>query len=357
MLNEQHFLLTGGGTLGSVTPLLAIAADLRKRNPGVSLSFIGTPHGPERLLVESQRIPFWQLAAPKLDRHRWWLWPLIPIRFFVSWVNAIRILYVTKPSFVFVAGGYVAVPVAWAAFVLRIPVWVHQLDVLPGLANKLMTLVARKISVSFEETAKYFPARKTLLVGSMVRQAIRHGEREVALQRYGFNAALPTLLVVGGGTGAASINETMAAIWQDLVPYMNVLHLVGRGKMLTVLEEAKPSYVALEFLNEGMADAYAVADLVVSRAGLGTISELAALGKPSIIIPIHEPFQEANARVLEERKAAQVIWHMTPQILEQTIRRLLDNHELSAEFGKNIRGLFALNADERIVHEALTLLL
>ncbi|HCC83317.1 TPA: UDP-N-acetylglucosamine--N-acetylmuramyl-(pentapeptide) pyrophosphoryl-undecaprenol N-acetylglucosamine transferase [Candidatus Uhrbacteria bacterium] len=356
MLNEQHFLLTGGGTLGSVTPLLAIAAELRKRNANVSLSFIGTPNGPERLLVESQRIPFWQLAAPKLDRYRWWLWPILPVMFVFSWLRALRLLYVMKPNFVFAAGGYVGVPVAWAAFFLRIPVWVHQLDVLPGLANKLMAPVARKISVTFEETAKHFPKRKTIVVGSMVRQAIRHGEREVALQRYGFNVALPTLLVVGGGTGAAAINEACAVIWQDLVPYMNVLHLVGRGKMLTVLEQAKPGYVALEFLNEGMADAYAVADLVVARAGLGTISELAALGKPSIIIPIHEPFQEANAKVLEERKAAQVIWHLTPQILEQTILRLLDSPELNVDLSKNIRGLFALNADERIAHEVLTLL-
>ncbi len=356
MASEQHFLLTGGGTLGSVTPLLAIAAELRKRQPNVSLSFIGTPGGPERLLVESQRIPFWQLAAPKLDRYRKWLWPILPFQLAFSCLKALRLLYVMKPNFVFAAGGYVAVPVCWAAFCLRIPVWVHQLDVLPGLANKLMAPVAKKISVTFEETAKYFPARKTLVVGSMVRQAIRQGEREVAQQRYGFNTALPTLLVVGGGTGAASINEAMAVIWQEVVPYMNVLHLTGRGKMLTALEAAKPGYVALEFLNEGMADAYAVADMVVSRAGLGTISELAALGKPSIIMPIHEPFQEANARVLEERQAAQVIWHVTPQILEQAIRRLRENPEIMLELSKNMRALLALNADERIVHEALSLL-
>jgi len=296
------------------------------------------------------------LRAPKLDRYRKWLWPLIPFMMAVSFGNSLRLLYVLKPSLVFAAGGYVSIPVAWAAFFMRIPVWVHQLDVLPGLANKAMAPVAKKISVTFEETAAHFSAKKTEVVGSMVRKAIRQGEKDVAMKRYGFNDALPTVFVIGGGTGAASVNETFASMWGELVPHANVLHLVGRGKMLAALEEAEPNYAALEFLNEGMADAYAAADIVVSRAGLGTISELAALGKPSIIIPINEPFQEANAKALEDRDAAQVLWYVTPQILSHAILRLLENEERRAVLGKNIRGLFALNADERIVHDALSLL-
>ncbi len=356
-MHEQSkaFLMAGGGTLGSVTPLLAIAGKLRERDANVSLAWIGTPDGPERLVVESQRIPFYKLSSPKLDRYRTWTWPLLPFRLAISFLHALRLLYVVKPHMVFSAGGYVSVPVAWAAWVMRIPVWLHQLDTLPLLASKAIAPVAKKISVTFEETAAAFSAKKTVVVGTMVRQALRKGDKSVALKRYGFDEAKPTVLVIGGGTGAASVNELFAVIVDELTTHANVIHLVGRGKMLSSLE-GRPNYAALEFLNEGMADAYAAADVVVCRAGLGTISELVALGKPSIVIPIHDPFQEANARLLEDKGAAHVLWYVTPQILAQAITRLLENSEQRETYAKHIRALCAVNADERIVHDALAML-
>ncbi|MBI1908213.1 glycosyltransferase [Candidatus Uhrbacteria bacterium] len=204
-MHEQSkaFLMAGGGTLGSVTPLLAIAGKLRERDANVSLAWIGTPDGPERLVVESQRIPFYKLSSPKLDRYRTWTWPLLPFRLAISFLHALRLLYVVKPHMVFSAGGYVSVPVAWAAWVMRIPVWLHQLDTLPLLASKAIAPVAKKISVTFEETAAAFSAKKTVVVGTMVRQALRKGDKSVALKRYGFDEAKPTVLVIGGGTGAA----------------------------------------------------------------------------------------------------------------------------------------------------------
>lgn len=350
-----HFLMTGGGTLGSVTPLLAVVEELRKRDAQAVVSWVGTPGGPERLVVESNRITFYALAAPKLDRYRRWTWPFIPLRLAASVAQSMKLLRTLRPHMVFSAGGFVGVPVAIAAWFLRIPVWVHQLDVQPGVANKTLAPFAKRISVTFDETAAAFPKRKTIVVGGMVRKAIRQGNKTVAMQRYGFDVTLPTVLVVGGGTGAAQINDAFAVLRNDLVGRMNVLHLTGRGKMLAALEEQGPNYVALEFLNEGMADAYAAADVVVCRSGIGTICELAALGKPAIIIPFHN-FEFPNAKILEERKAAEVLWYVTPQIIAQAIDRLLDHPERREELSKNIRGLFALNADERIVHEAMELL-
>lgn len=351
----RHFLLTGGGTMGSVTPLLAVAAELRKRDANAQLSWVGTPHGPERLVVESHRIAFRELDAPKLDRHRPWMWPIVPFRFVRSCVRAFVLLRDMRPAMVFAAGSYVSVPIALMSWLLRIPIWVHQLDVVPGLANRVMAPFAAKISVTFETTAKHFPSGKTMVVGGMARKGIRGGDKAVAMKRYGLDSAKPTLLVTGGGTGAQQLNEVMAAVMRELTAHVNVIHLTGRGKMLTSLE-GQAGYVALEFLNEGMADALAAADVVVSRAGLGTICELAALGKPTILVPIHEPFQEANAKALEERKAADVLWYVTPQIVAQAVFRMVDSPERRAEYAKNIRGLFALNGDERIVHEALNLL-
>lgn len=350
-----HFLMTGGGTLGSVTPLLAVAAELRKRDVNAVVSWIGTPGGPERLVVESNRITFYALSSPKLDRYRKWTWPFVPFRLVASVLQSLRLLRQLRPHMVLSAGGFVSVPVAIAAWLMRIPVWIHQLDMSPGVANKLMAPFATRISVTFEETASAFPKKKTIVVGGMVRKSLRQGDKSIAMKRYGFDDAKPTVLVMGGGTGAAQINDAFAVLRKDLIGRVNVLHLTGRGKMLTSLEEQGPNYTALEFLNEGMADAYAAADIVVCRSGLGTICELAALGKAAVVIPFHR-FEFPNAKVLEERKAAEVLWYVTPQIIAQAIGRLLDHPERREEFGKNIRSLFALNADERIVHEAMTLL-
>lgn len=353
---SHHILMTGGGTLGPVTPLLAVAAEWRKRDSEVKLSWIGTPTGPERVLVEGAKMDFYSLTAPKFDRTRFWRLFTVPVLLITSCLRAFILLGSLKPDLVMSAGAYVSVPVVWMARLKGIPVWVHQLDVTPGLANKLMAAVANKISVTWNESLVSFPAHKTEVVGAMVRKFVKAGEQQMARERYGLAADKPTVLVMGGGTGAASINELMVIIAPELVTKANVLHLTGRGKMLGSLVEFGHNYVAVEFLNEGMADAYAVADVVVARAGMGTIAELAALGKPTILIPMLGTHQEANAKALVDRDAAQVVVELTPQTLLQSIDRLLGSQSRREQLAHNIRGVFPLNADERIVHGCLDLL-
>lgn len=353
---SHHILMTGGGTLGPVTPLLAVAAEWRKRDPEVKISWIGTKTGPEKSLIEGVRIDFHTLVAPKYDRTRSWKLPLVPFLLFWSCVRAFSLLGSIKPDLVMSAGAYVSVPVVWMARLRGIPVWVHQLDVTPGLANKLMAWVASKISVTWNESLTSFPAHKTEVVGAMVRKFVKVGEQQMARERYGFATDKPTVLIMGGGTGAISINELMAIIAPELVTHANVLHLTGKGKMLGSLVEFGHNYVAVEFLNEGMADAYAVADVVVARAGMGTIAELAALGKPTILIPMIGTHQEANVKALVDRDAVEIVENLTPQTLLQAIVRLLASRPRQEQLSHNIRGVFPLNADERIVHGCLNLL-
>jgi UDP-N-acetylglucosamine--N-acetylmuramyl-(pentapeptide) pyrophosphoryl-undecaprenol N-acetylglucosamine transferase len=353
---SHHVLFTGGGTLGPVTPLLAVAAEWRKRDPEVKISWVGTRSGPEKVLIESAKIDFHPLVAPKFDRTRVWKLPAAPVLLFWSCLQAFQLLGRVRPDLVVSAGAYVSVPVVWIARLKGIPVWVHQLDVVPGLANKLMAKAATKISVTWTESLAAFPAHKTEVVGAMARKFVKVGEQQMARERYGFSADRPTVLVMGGGTGAAKINEMMSILAPELLPKANVLHLTGKGKMLAALAEVGANYVAVEFLNEGMADAYAVADVVIARAGMGTIAELAALGKPTILIPIPESHQEANAQALADRNAAEVVAYLTPQTLMQALSHLLDHPERRDELSHNIRGIFALNADERIVHGCLALL-
>lgn len=353
---SHHILMTGGGTLGPVTPLLAVVDEWRRRAPEVRVSWVGTRRGPERLLVEAAKIDFHTLAAPKLDRTRWWKILIIPCLILWSCWQAYRLLKLIQPDIVITAGAYVSVPVIWLAKLQGIPVWVHQLDVVPGLANRLMMWAASKISVTWPESLMSFPAHKTEVVGAMARKFVKVGEAQMARERYTFSTNRPTVLVMGGGTGAATINQLMLILASELLSKANVLHLTGQGKMLESLTQLGDNYVAVEFLNEGMADAYAVADVVVARAGMGTIAELVALGKPVILIPIQGTHQEANAQALAERDAAVVVASPTPQTLLQALEKLLSSQARRDALSNNIRGIFPLNADERIVNDCLALL-
>lgn len=353
---SHHILFTGGGTLGPVTPLLAVAAEWRKRDPSVKLSWVGTKTGPEKVLVTSAKIDFYPFSAPKFNRHRKWELVITPWLMLWSCLRAWLFLRAHKPDFVLSAGAYVSVPLVWMARLRGIPVWVHQLDVTPGLANRFMAWAATRISVTWPESLATFPAKKTELAGAMARKFVKVGEQDMARDRYGFAPDKPTIFVMGGGTGAAQINDLMSVIASDLVHTANVLHITGKGKMLSGLTDIGGNYVAVEFLNEGMADAYAVADVVVARAGMGTIAELAALGKPSILIPLPHSHQEQNVRALETRQAAEVMRDATPQALMQAIMKLLEHQPRREELSHNIRVVFPLNADERIVHGCLEIL-
>ncbi len=344
--------MTGGGTLGPVTPLLAVAAEWRKQDAGVKISWVGTHNGPERGLIEAARIPFKALSVPKFDRHRKWKLPFLPLFFVISSLKAWKILSELKPDLVMSAGAYVSVPMAWMARLKGIPVWIHQLDVVPGLANKLMGPVATKVSVTWPDSAGAFATKKTQVVGAMARKFVSVGDKNLALERYPLNKYLPTVMVIGGGTGALSINELMAVIGPELVKQANVIHLTGQGKMLESLNSIGSNYIAIEFLADGLADAYALADIVVARAGMGTIAELAMLGKAAILIPIPESHQMKNAKALQDHNAAVVLDLLTPQGLQQTIENLLKNPDKRAELEKNIRTIFPVNAETTIVTAA-----
>ena len=349
--------MTGGGTLGPVTPLLAIVEAWRRRDPDVRVSWVGTPSGPERDLIKQVGVEFNALTAPKLHRHRKWMWPLAPLLLIWSCMHAVILLKKLQPDIVFTAGGYVSVPVVWMAFFMRIPSWVHQLDVEPGLANQLMAPFARRVSVTWKKSAKAFSKRKTIVVGGLVRTRILSGRSEHMMDTYHLRRDKPTVLVLGGGTGAQSLNEAVQIIASDIVPKMNVILLTGRGKLSEQLRALDlDGFIALEFLDEDMADAYAAADVVVARAGMGTISELVALRKPTILVPIRGSHQEKNAKALEDRNAAHVVWKLTPQVLEQAILHLVQDDQRRQGLRQRIGQVFRLDAADRIVKRALDII-
>ncbi|MFA5946123.1 MAG: UDP-N-acetylglucosamine--N-acetylmuramyl-(pentapeptide) pyrophosphoryl-undecaprenol N-acetylglucosamine transferase [Patescibacteria group bacterium] len=346
----KTYLFTGGGTLGPVTPLLASAELLREREPDAKIVWIGTPNGPEKSLVESAHFEFISLSAPKFDRTRLWTMPFVLPKFLLSCIRANAILQDLEPQAIVSAGAYVSVPMVVVAKTLGIPVIIEQLDVTPGIANRIMTPFASKILVTWEENMKSFPKKKTALIGGTVRRMITLGQASMARERYGLRADAPTILVLGGGTGAAMLNELMLTIGPELAKEANVIHLTGKGKLMMGLSAIGHGYVPLEFLGEGMADAYALADLVVARAGMGTIMELVALRKPTILVPLPYSHQEANAYAVQARGGAIVLGAgSTPQNLLQTIRKLLKDEPARQTLAQNMGKLFPLGGEEKLV--------
>ena len=329
-------LMTGGGTLGPVTPLIAISDALAELDPWGKTVWVGTPEGPEGDLLKKLGYKFHELHAAKLPRH---LCPQLATAPFVlgnSYFQARQILKKEKPDLVMSAGGYVSVPLIWAAWSMKIPTWIHQLDVRPGLANKMMAPVAGRITTSWKQSLTDYPKDKTKWVGNPVRANLKAADREEARKDFGIDNSSPTILVLGGGTGATWINDVMKQIGPDLVEKANVIHQVGKGKEDPELYAIGSQYKVLEFIYD-MDKAYAAADLVVCRAGMGTISELAFLSKPAVIIPIPHNQQEDNTAILSKKRAAVVFEQSHPvEELKDTILELLKEPGQRKQLGQNL---------------------
>lgn len=337
-------LLAGGGTLGSVSPLLAVAPLLRQS--GHDLYFIGTRSGPERQLIISRGIQYSYIIAPKLRRYFSFHYFLVPFQLLAGLCQAFVLLLLYKPDVIVSAGGYVSVPLVWIGWCLRIPSVIHQQDIQTGLANKLMVPFAARVTVAFEESVQQFPSKKTEWIGNPVRNL------EPTTNEFLVEEGVPMVLVMGGGTGAQVINELVS---EELLQHAQVVHLTGMGKKGMQVKHKR--YHKREFANEEIKEAMNKATVVVARAGLGTISELSALGKPSILIPMPHSHQEDNAALLERHNAAVVLNQttLTPDKLTEEVVRLLQNEGKRKELTAHIRSLFKSGSRELFFEQIVSL--
>jgi UDP-N-acetylglucosamine--N-acetylmuramyl-(pentapeptide) pyrophosphoryl-undecaprenol N-acetylglucosamine transferase len=370
----MKILLTGGGTGGPTTPLLAIAQKWRTQDPDLDVEFWGTGDGPEREWVDALGIRFQTIPAGKFRRY------FSPQNFFDVW-NIFRAFFISfgrlsrhRPDLMLSAGSFVSVPVAWACAVMRIPVAIHQQDVRPGLANRLMAPIASLITTALTTSLHHFPKQKTMLVGNPVRQDILEGSTSRAIERFDLRPDLPTVLILGGGTGALALNKIVMDALPKLLSRMQIIHVAGRGKNIfqhpLFHETHRPTsfdlldqgvkqksliqrYHVVEFLTEEMNDALAIATIVVTRAGMATLSELAALKKAAVIVPLPESHQAPNADYFQKHGAAVVLSQktLTAQILVQHLLALLDQPSLRQSLEEQIGRIMKPNATENIVAE------
>ncbi|MBQ7429075.1 MAG: undecaprenyldiphospho-muramoylpentapeptide beta-N-acetylglucosaminyltransferase [Butyrivibrio sp.] len=280
---SKKIVLTGGGSAGHVTPNIALIPALKEK--GYEIYYIGSYNGIEKKLIADYGIPYYGIATGKLRRYFDPKNFSDPFRVMKGFGEAKKILKEIQPDIVFSKGGFVSVPVVKAARACKIPFVLHESDMTPGLANKLCLPGATKVCCNFPETIEKLPAEKAVLTGTPIREELMRGSAEAGKKLCGFTDDKPVLMVIGGSLGAQSVNETVRYALPRLLPTFNVVHLCGKEKMDN-LKLSVPGYKQFEYVKEDLKDIFAMADVVVSRAGANSICELLALRKPNILIPL-----------------------------------------------------------------------
>ena len=290
----KHIVLTGGGTAGHVTPNIAMIPRLKEL--GYKISYIGSYQGMERKLIEEMGIPYYGISSGKLRLYFDVKNFTDPFRVLKGFHEAKKLMKQLKPDVVFSKGGFVTVPVVIAAGRRKIPTFIHESDMTPGLANKLSIPFATKVCCNFPETVSELPANKAILTGTPIRQELLSGN-------------LPELL-------------------KDF----QVIHLCGKGKLDSSLTDTK-GYVQYEYIKDELADLFALADIVISRAGANAICEISALKKPNLLIPLSARAsrgdQILNARSFEKLGYSMVLEEeeITNQKLLESIQTLYQNRD------------------------------
>ncbi len=353
---SKKIVLTGGGSAGHVTPNIALIPALKKS--GFDIYYIGSYNGIEKKLIEDYNIPYFGISTGKLRRYFDPKNFSDPFRVLKGFTEATSLLRRIQPDIVFSKGGYVSVPVVRAAGALKIPYIVHESDMTPGLANKLSMKGARKICCNFPETMRMLPADKTVLTGTPIREELGLGSKQAGKELCGFEDDKPVLMVIGGSLGAQSVNETVRYALPRLLPNFNIVHLCGKEKMDN-LKLSVPGYKQFEYVKNELKDIFAMADIVVSRAGANSICELLALKKPNILIPLSSRSsrgdQMLNARSFEQQGFSMVIDNddLDEDILVETIEELFNNREKYLEAMSKSSLHSATDTIVRIINEEI----
>ncbi len=326
----KKIVLTGGGTAGHVTPNLALLPSLQEA--GFLITYMGSYDGIEKRLVEDFGIPYVGISTGKFRRYLDVKNLTDPFRVIKGYTEARKFLKEYRPDVVFSKGGFVSVPVVRAAASLKIPCIIHESDMTPGLANKLCFPVAKKICCNFPETYKMLPEEKAVLTGTPIRAELAQGNKLTGLEMCGFTANKPVIMVIGGSLGAMNVNKAVRDALPQLLEKYQVVHLCGKDKMDNLLLTT-PGYKQFEYLKTELKDIFAMADIVISRAGANAICELLALRKPNILIPLPASSsrgdQLLNAASFESQGFSIVLHEddLTTALLVDKVNELYENRQ------------------------------
>jgi UDP-N-acetylglucosamine--N-acetylmuramyl-(pentapeptide) pyrophosphoryl-undecaprenol N-acetylglucosamine transferase len=365
-------VLAGGGTGGHTAAGLALAKALQARcGAGVRLTWIGSRTGVEATWVPAAGIPYHAIPTGKLRRQLAWRNVTdLMVRVPAGFSRAFALLGRLRPDVVVATGGFVSVPTAVAAAARGCPLLVHEQVVVPGLANRLIGRLADRVAVTFAASTSAFPAGKAVVTGNPVRPELLAGRRDRAFERFGLDLAAPLTYVTGGALGAHRVNRIIGAALPHLLRITQLVHQCGdnvygdlawlQGETGRLARPLAARYRVTALVGEELGDLYAAASLVVGRAGAGTVTELAAVGRPAILVPLpgaRGDEQTANARVLTDAGAAVLLpeAELTPERLVREVDGLLADRDRLETMAARARALATPDAAERLVDLVLAL--
>jgi UDP-N-acetylglucosamine--N-acetylmuramyl-(pentapeptide) pyrophosphoryl-undecaprenol N-acetylglucosamine transferase len=337
-----RLIIAGGGTAGHVLPAIAVVAELRNRGELADALWLGSETGVERRAAEAARIPFMAIPTGKLRRYLSLRNLTDAARVPLGILEARRQLRRFRPDVVLSTGGFVSVPAVIAAHGVA-PVVTHEQTAILGLANRINARFAAVLAISHDQTAPVARAihRRVVVTGNPVREGISSGDRARGLAHLGFNPALPVVYVTGGSRGASAINRRIGELLPGILEHTQIIHQTGPAganpdaatlleKRSALPETLRRRYRVAELIGDELPDVYAAADVVIGRAGAGTVAELAIAGIPAILIPLPGAGgdeQALNARVLGDAGGAIVLpqHEATPERLRSAMLGLLDD--------------------------------
>jgi UDP-N-acetylglucosamine--N-acetylmuramyl-(pentapeptide) pyrophosphoryl-undecaprenol N-acetylglucosamine transferase len=328
----KTIVLTGGGTSGHVTPNIALLPALKRA--GYQIHYVGSRDGIEKQLIERERISYHSISTGKLRRYFDFKNFTDAFRVLGGLGQAYSLLGKLKPDVVFSKGGFVSCPVVWAAWLRRIPAVIHESDMTPGVTNKLSIPFAKTVCYTFPESEPHIPAKKGIKTGIPIREELLAGDRLKGKRICGFTDEKPVIMVIGGSQGSEKINGMIRGILKDLLKNFNICHICGKGNISQELENKK-GYKQFEYISEEQPHIFALADLVVSRAGATVLFELLTLRKPNLLIPLSKAAsrgdQILNAASFEKQGFSLVLQEESLNTAS-LIKAINDLHSLAGKF-------------------------
>jgi len=363
----MRILFTGGGTGGHIFPIVAVARELKKIDAGAKLYFLGPADF--KNVLEKEGIKAKTILAGKLRRYFSFQILLDLIKAPLGFIQAFWYLFIWMPDAIFSKGGYGSVPAVLIGWLFFIPIIIHESDSAPGLANLLAGKLAKRIAISFSGAGSYFPSQKTALIGNPIRTEILdvclsadEQLKAAARQIFGIASQKPVIFVFGGSQGSQKINEIILSLLPLILVKYELIHQCGENNYEAVKAASQPNagagYHLEPFLDEEkMKAAFLLADLIISRAG-GSIFEIAACAKPSILIPLPNSaaeHQKKNAFAYAQNGGAIVLDqdNLTDDMLWDKIERILNNPDLIAKMKEGARSFAKPEAARKIAEELI----
>lgn len=358
----MRIMITGGGTGGHTSPATAIVEELRRRDPGLLARWVGRSGGMEERVAAAAGVPFRGVPVEGWPRRKTprMAWVLVKLAW--SALRCAMWIYVFKPRAVIGVGGYVSLPLVWAAQRMGVPTFLHEQNKRLGMANRVCAARAARMFLSYPDTIGSFPAERSRVVGNPVRAGfLDPPERAEACARFGLNPERRVVLVCGGSQGARRLNEAMAGMLSGTAcSGAQFIWMTGKADaaMGRAAAEGLENVRVMPFIDD-MPAACAAADLIVSRAGASSSAEIAVMGKPSVLVPYPhatDNHQEHNARAFADAGAS-VLLHdrdCTPEALSSVVGELLGDSGRLEAMGKAALALAHPEAAEVIVGEIIT---